>query len=70
MKTRQGISLDEMRKHGKVLISTAGRQNCAENGPEWVTLESGEIYSEDLSKKIVKNSRNEETHLEKWELGK
>ncbi len=46
MKRRQGISLDEMGNHGKVLRSTAGRQNCAENGSEWV--ESDEIDSEDL----------------------
>lgn len=64
MKRRQGISLDEMGKHGKELIST-GRQNCAENGPEWV--ESDEIDSEDLMD--VSQGRNEETHLEKWEQG-
>lgn len=46
MKRGQGISLDEIGKHGKALISVLGRQNCAENGPEWV--ESDEVDREAL----------------------
>lgn len=45
MKRRQKTSLDVMGKHGKAMITAAGRQNCAVNGPEWA--DSDEIDSED-----------------------